>query len=82
MKYPEIFIMSDLLEMTSDELQDLDDALFADWQRVRKAKEVKRALEEENMVSSECNGCGDYICHPNDIEKKLCHWCQPEQKEE
>jgi len=47
MKYPEIFIMSELLEMTSDELQDLDDALYADWQRVRKAKDVKRALEEE-----------------------------------
>ena len=33
-------------------------------------------------ISGECDECGDYICHTNDLEKGLCHWCQPEQKEE
>ena len=48
MNYPKpIWLMSELLEMTSDELRNLDDALYADWQRVRHALEVKKAIEEE-----------------------------------
>jgi len=33
------------------------------------------------MSKTECDGCSDYLSHPNDIEKGLCHWCQPEQWE-
>jgi hypothetical protein len=45
--YPKKFVMSELLEMTSEELKELDDALYVDWQRVRNALEVKKAIEEE-----------------------------------
>ena len=47
MKYPKVFKMSELLKMTSEELRNLDDALYHDWQRVRNAQEVKQAVEEE-----------------------------------
>ena len=39
-------------------------------------------VKSKCLFENECNGCGDYISHPSDIEKGLCHWCQPEQKEE
>ena len=45
--YPKKFVMSELLEMTSEELKELDDALYVDWQRVRQARKVVQAIEEE-----------------------------------
>ena len=39
-------------------------------------------MKSKCLFKNECNGCGDYISHPNDIEKGLCYWCQPEQNEE
>ena len=47
MKYPKKFIMSELLEMSSEELSNLDDVLYVDWQRVRQARKVVQAIEEE-----------------------------------
>ncbi len=44
-QYPEVFRMSELLELHIDDLRALDDALWADWNRVRKAV---KAVEELN----------------------------------
>jgi|11BtaG_2_1085332.scaffolds.fasta_scaffold05729_3 hypothetical protein len=33
-------------------------------------------MKSKCLFEKECNGCGDYISHPSDIEKGLCHWCQ------
>lgn len=47
MKYPKKFIMTELMKMTSEELSNLDDALYADWRRVRQALKVVISIEEE-----------------------------------
>ena len=53
MKYPEKFIMSELIKMTSAELSELESALWEDWSRVnsllerRKAHEVVSKMKEE-----------------------------------
>jgi len=46
MIYPKKFIMSELLELSSDELNNLEDALHADWERVRAAIEIKYVKEQ------------------------------------
>ena len=49
MKYPKIFTMKVLLAMNIDNLRELDNALYSDWQRVRTAISAKKwqAIEEE-----------------------------------
>tara|TARA_A100001515_G_C4473343_1_gene177589 strand:+ start:251 stop:397 length:147 start_codon:yes stop_codon:yes gene_type:complete len=47
MKYPEKFIMSELIKMTSAELSELESSLYEDWNRVNKAHQVVSKIEEE-----------------------------------
>tara|TARA_R110002096_G_scaffold89034_1_gene203015 strand:- start:214 stop:363 length:150 start_codon:yes stop_codon:yes gene_type:complete len=47
MKYPKVFKIRELILMPMEELKELDDATYQDWQRVRQAIVVKRAFEEE-----------------------------------
>lgn len=46
MIYPKKFIMSELLELSSDELNNLENALQEDWERVRAAIEIKYVKEQ------------------------------------
>tara|TARA_R110002051_G_scaffold318755_1_gene401560 strand:+ start:1204 stop:1383 length:180 start_codon:yes stop_codon:yes gene_type:complete len=46
MIYPKKFIMSELLELSSDELNNLENALQEDWERVRAALEIKYVKEQ------------------------------------
>lgn len=39
--------MSELLKLTIEELMELDEALWGDWQRVRNALAVVREMERE-----------------------------------
>jgi|TARA_B110001454_G_scaffold216571_1_gene240073 hypothetical protein len=41
MIYPKKFVMSELVKLSSYELYELEDALHADWQRVRAALDMK-----------------------------------------
>jgi|TARA_R110002051_G_scaffold176582_3_gene246576 hypothetical protein len=41
MIYPKKFITSELVKLSSDELNDLENALHADWERVRAALDMK-----------------------------------------
>ena len=45
--YPDKFVMSELISMSADELSDLANALWGDWQRVSNALKVVIQLEEE-----------------------------------
>tara|TARA_R100001082_G_C4302990_1_gene133284 strand:+ start:168 stop:353 length:186 start_codon:yes stop_codon:yes gene_type:complete len=47
-EYPKVFKMSELLEFHLDDLRALEDALYADWQRVRGAVKTVEALEGED----------------------------------
>ena len=38
-------------------------------------------MKNKCIFDKECNGCGDYISHPRDLAKGLCHWCQVEEEE-
>lgn len=47
-QYPKVFRMSELLELHIDDLRALDNALWNDWERVRKAvKAVEELIQEE-----------------------------------
>ena len=46
-EYPKVFRMSELLELHIDDLQALDEALWADWNRVKKALDTVAELNGE-----------------------------------
>jgi len=47
MIYPKIFKMKELIELSVEELGNLEAALYTDWTRVRHALEVVRELKGE-----------------------------------
>ena len=46
-EYPKVFRMSELLELHIDDLRALDEALWADWNRVKKALDTVAELNGE-----------------------------------
>ena len=53
MKYPEKFIMSELIKMTSAELSELESALWEDWSRVNSLLERRKAHEVVSKIKEE-----------------------------
>ena len=49
MIYPEKFCTAKLIKFDSDELKNLSDSLWADWERVNNALKVVQAMEDENQ---------------------------------
>ena len=47
-EYPKVFKMSELLELHIDDLRALEDALWADWQRVSNAVKTVEDLNGED----------------------------------
>ena len=46
MKERKKFIMADLIKMSAEELKEIEDVLWEDWQRVSNARKVVEELEE------------------------------------
>jgi hypothetical protein len=53
MKYPEKFIVAELIKMDLDELRALSDALWEDWRRVDMALKVVSEMDKQTKEASE-----------------------------
>lgn len=53
MKYPEKFVVVDLIKMDLEELSALADALWEDWKRVDMAFKVVQEMDRQTKEASE-----------------------------